>query len=784
MIIATKFADASLRGAFPGEDVSIKIGFAKLLEQLALDPNTLSPKRDCYIVTSDDITSARDKARFEEAAASKHPDTKIIFVNKGNRNVYPDGCVGVDIVLEKASKDQIRDAISGIVSHDLDHVEKKVIGRAPVDKISKKEVSGFKLSRARAQRAENNNGEVATTSVNGMPILVVEGTHILITQAVDEDGTPTDPPVFYSVNNLGEYNPVYPDGSPIEVDEYGNILDPHIVLDDDGEIVLDEDGFVMIQEIPEDIINDTLGSNANNLSLYDTNSENPTTPEGNGLFFDDPTHVVGETMDLKSNLKSMLDDASKMSDLTRLVREMNASAVIKDLVQTNSTYAGIEEKLASLKDAIYVILADRSYVTAEERFAKIHAIMHDRVFYNATGNTLIEQLTCEIVDIIVSKASAIINDRLDELNKAIRRTAEAGITQDTEARLAGLGDERASIIAELFGVQTDLKTLLYDTDSFITSVNNKIATSCDEVTDMDDINMQLKARGLTITDSATMQAVAQLITVSTLVPEKYRELEVKVAAERELIQKLLKTEEEILDAQKLVVEQMRKKGLEGKIVVQGVLKKTLNIFVGADNVGKTIIPYLYAKYKSKQNCHVLLLNICKNDKFKNYNINTIPYDDFVTNMILQDFTVVKASIADEVASAQQFITALLKAADWYNYIYVVMDDDQTNLFNVISPDVYSVNYIVDTNPDRLDAMRLFIDSSKRDNVAERIFINRCNVSLRSILARLNKLDSIDYRICVTPEIPEITDGCLSGFDPFGISAVSVAFEEIHRYAES
>ena len=107
-----------------------------------------------------------------------------------------------------------------------------------------------------------------------------------------------------------------------------------------------------------------------------------------------------------------------------------------------------------------------------------------------------------------------------------------------------------------------------------------------------------------------------------------------------------------------------------------------------------------------------------------------------------------------------------------------------NLFNTIAPDVYSVNYIVDTNPVHLEQTKTFIDSINLENVAERIFINRCNVNLKPILDKLGKLDSWDYQICKVKDIQEITEGSLIGFDPYGISSVTVNFEELHRHVKS
>lgn len=801
MLVSTKNSDAIIRKALAGNKrASTTIAFPKMIEQFALDPNATQPTRQCYIVTNDDITSNREKQQFEAAAASKHVDTKIIFINKGSKEMYKDGCPGIDLVLQKPNDVQLKEALAKVISGEVESRTERELGAATIEHITQAPEGagkGYKLSRERAKRPERRGRGSVSVSATGMPIVVVEGKQMFISQATDEDGTPVEPPKYYAVANSGEFMPTYPDGTPIECDEYGNILDPNIILNDDGEPVFDEDGVVLLQDIAvmetegATTAEDVLTSNVNNLKTYDeVENESNQSTEGGADFFTPPVGMdIAEptshvNTDTKSNIAGRLEDATKVSDLSILLREMNASAVIKDLIQTNSTYYGIEEKLRAISDAVFVIMNDKSYTTAEERFNKIHALMHDRAFYNAQGNTLIEQLTMEIVDTIVTKATGIINKRIGEIDTAIKNSAQGDWEQDQPAKLAGLADERASIVVELASLEADIKQLMLHTDGFIKDVGNEIATRTDLITGDEDVDLWFKARGAAVTDAASVSALKSLLHLSADVPEQYKELEHKIKTEQMLLRKLLQIEEEIAEAQKLVIERMKSRGIEGKVVVQSTLKKTLNIFVGGQDVGKTIIPYLFAKYKSKQNAHVLLVNISKHDKFNNYGINTIPYDDFVTAPVLQDFACVKGSIADDVAAAQQFITVLTRSADYYKYIYVVLDDEQTNLFNVIAPDVFSVNYLVDTNPTRLQHMRTFIDTVNLENVAERIFINRCSVSIRPILDRLGKLDSIDYQICKVDEIPEIVDAGLSSFDPYGISSVSYAFEELHRHVKS
>lgn len=804
MICSTSTANALLRKV-AGRNKTVVCSFNKMIEQFAVDPTVMSPPRELYVVTNDDITTTKLKAAFEEAAATKHVNTKIIFVNKGKKEFYQNGCPGVDAVFQGTKTDELLKVIGDVLRAGVAEADQIEIGAAPIDKVHVQKQTTYKLPRERAKKPEQRRKGTIGTSVTGMPIVMVEGRQLFISQATDpQTGVPVEPPRYYAVSSDGQYMPTYYNGEPIETDEFGNIMDPFICLDETGAPMCDEDGYVTMdeeamakeeeqqREKEASTAEDVLVSNTSGIKTYDEVEKATSTDSDLGVDlgvkestgFGTPTPTPVQTTDIKSNIISRVEDYEKVSDLSLLMREMNASAVIKDLIKTNSTYYGIEEKLKSLQDAIFVIMNDRSYSTMNEKYSKIIALLHDKNFCNAAGNTMIEQLTTEIVTMVVRKAMDYSDKRINEINDAIKRTSAEEFVQNQPAKLAALTDERTSIIVELMNLECDVKELQFNTDGFIKDVGDNISKRIDINSGNEDFDTWVKARGATVSDAASLTAIGNLLQLSVEVPEQLDTINTKIKSAQLLLRKLLQIEAETHDAMKVWIEKLRNRGIEGKIEAQTLLKKSLNVFVGTDNVGKTIIPYLFAKYQSKQNCHVLLVNISKNSKFEQYNIKPVDYDEFATSPILDDFVVVKGDIPDEVAAGQQFIATLTRAADYYKYIYIVMDDNQVQLFNLIAPDVFSVNYLVDTNPVHLEKTRIFIDSVNLENVGERIFINRCNVNLKPILDRLGKTDSYDYQICMVPDIPEITDGSLSGFDPYGISSVTITFEELHRHVKS
>ena len=115
MIISTNKSDMMLKRSL-GKDKTVIIAIDKMLDQFALDPTMMNPKRDAYIVTNEDISAKRLKDKFEQALASKHPATKVIFINKSSKPIYQQGLPGLDAILQKPKPNDITQTISAVTA--------------------------------------------------------------------------------------------------------------------------------------------------------------------------------------------------------------------------------------------------------------------------------------------------------------------------------------------------------------------------------------------------------------------------------------------------------------------------------------------------------------------------------------------------------------------------------------------------------------------------------------------------------------------------------------------
>lgn len=668
MIIVTSKSDTMMKKVFSRDDVSI-IAIDRMIEQFSLDPTMANPVRQCYIVTNEDISASKTKTQFESAAACKHPNTKIIFINKSSRPIYAQGLPGVDAVLQKPKSNDIQRAVSAVCSNDV------------------------------------------------------------ISQVVEQDlGAPVIP----------EYEPPKPQTAPGMFDE--SMLEDTPV------------------EPPVDL---------------------PPVPEP--PVYEPETPVVTE--DKGSGIVDRIRSAGTVADVSTLMREIQASELIKDLIDSNTTYAGIEEKLKSINDTIFTILSDTRIKSLDEKLSKVHAILHDKAFFSAKGNTLIEQRLEEVIDTICVQTSSLLQQRLNEIDTAIRKVESQKDFDVNHARLSGLNEERANIIMELRTMQVEIDDIFKSTDRLTIGTATYIAEGSDNITGNEMINMHLKARGAQVISDDTVSAVrAALDLASSKVPDTFKEMKIKIISEIKLMGKLFDLDSEIIAAQQAQINFLKAHNVEDSVVADTILKKALRVYVGDEFTGRSIIPYLISRYKSRQNANVLCIDLTGSSKYHQYGIQYTGLDTYMVEQNQKEFMLVAGSVENSVAAAQRIVSTLLRAADYYRVINVVMSTEQRELFSTISQDVLSVNFIVDTNVNRIDKMRDVIQECTVENVGRRVIVNRCDIPVRSIVSRLGLDDSIDFQICTIPTIPVVSDASINGFNPYGVSSVDLIMEDVVKHA--
>lgn len=492
---------------------------------------------------------------------------------------------------------------------------------------------------------------------------------------------------------------------------------------------------------------------------------------------------IEEPEERPSTVIDSFKTASSIADISVVMREVTAESIIKDLYQTSSTYAGIEDKLKSINEVIYNILNDETEKSLTIKLNKIHAVLHDKAFYRAKGDTLIEQRLEEVIDTICDRVSDLVNTKVGELDKAIKTVYDNSGVGIDNTRLASIADSYNSINLELMKLHADTENVMEQCDKLLTDMATTVGEKEASQTQSTIINEQLEARGQMIVTDESLSLIRKAMDMSAdKVPTTFYKLLQNVDSELRLYRKLTDCDHEALIAQQNLINMLKAQNIEETVVARTAIKQSLRLFVAPEGTGRTIIPYLMSRYKSRQNSNVLLVDITGTVKYDQYNIAHDTIDNNKIEFPCKEFEVISGTIDNSIATAQIFMTALLKAADYYRIINIVLTPEQADIIATLVPDTLSVNYIVNTDNKSIAEVRDMISNMNTENVAKRIIINKCDIPVSEVIKTLGLEDSIDYQLCQIHNIREIAESALKHYDPYGVSAVDLEMEEALRHA--
>lgn len=478
-------------------------------------------------------------------------------------------------------------------------------------------------------------------------------------------------------------------------------------------------------------------------------------------------------------------NCNSIADVSIVAREITATKVVKDLLSENNEYVAIEEKLKALQQRIYAVMTDPTIPTLEEKWDKVRAITYDRSYYAAKGTTILEQRVEEIIKALGNKTQELLRQRMEDVDRAIIFYKNS---QHIEAidfpRLSSILDTRANLILDLAVIKKELISIFQSTDNLTAETSKEIVNTNTRVTGMPIIDNQLKARGEALTSSEGLEVINKILTAATINSQNFIEFQNSVELTNRKVAELLRTDDEIIEAQSEIIKYLSSKNIEETIVANSMIKKVLRIYTGEEGTGRTIVPYIISKLRSKTSANVLYLNLTGDNKLKDYSVCAIDFYDWLDTGVEKQFCVVAGEINLEnmESIAQRLSNMLVKVADYYRVINVILKPDQKILLDILMPDVLSINYVTDMNIKNLEKTKELIENTTMANVAQKVIVNKCSHCTEGIVNRLGLGERINVGYLKVPYIPQVVECALNGINPSEIDIVQDLFTEVLHHA--
>ena len=487
------------------------------------------------------------------------------------------------------------------------------------------------------------------------------------------------------------------------------------------------------------------------------------------------TKSEGKEPELVTRMKR----AQSVADVANLMRETNAETLLKDLAKDNANYSILENKLHALREDIANVMVDGS-INMEQRLSKVRTIMYNKKYFTTQTNTIIEQYVSEIIESLTSNTIGLLDERLHQIDESIKLSARYGNGAQNFGRLTGINEERANIIMDLNTLKQEVQEIGVKAVDTLHDITSEVAAKNQELTGNNIIDNNIKAHGSFIVDGDVIETLRNILLCADSSTDLFKTAVQKITAMIEAYNKLVSLDKEQIAATNEMVKYLKAHNIDDTVIANTLLKKSLRVFTGIEGSGRSIVPYILSKRKSKENCNVLLIDLTGTCKYEDYGIKSYDIADYKANRYENDFVVVTGTCTS-VESAQNLTAILTRAADFYRVINIVLPTDNKDVFDVIAHDVRVINYLTTTKRRSMEAIKDFMSITSYENVGQRVIVNDTSATLTELSQYFGLLDRIDVGIISIPHIKQIELCSLNGLDPTTIDAVNEAFAEVSKY---
>ena len=492
-----------------------------------------------------------------------------------------------------------------------------------------------------------------------------------------------------------------------------------------------------------------------------------------------PQSTPRETVErAKSRMELNIENIKDFHDWDYYTQCLKRDAVMRELLEENATFQGVVQMLNVLDTEIKGVFYDRG-LTTEQKFEKIMDIGNKRSQLMATHNDIVSKKVMEIVETITSSARRVTEELVVEHRDALEMLNKQDRNLMDESHISKAIDSRSAIVIELMSLHRSVLSLLHtvgaDVQDFIVNMNKNLPS------DNEFINSMVGKAGIVNIPTNTQEIANKLMgVIRETVAEKpgtLAALDKYVTDFIDAIVRMLKSDEDIIEEQQQMIRLLKAHKVEDIVVVDGVLKSVLNVFVGADGSGRTATTLVWAGCQTRRR-NTLVIDLSNNSKVEDYGVNTVDLDTFMRSRIDKPLCVVRGKVAD-IEELGDLVVELKTRLDYYAYIDIVLDDTQVDYVKFLADESLTVNYITDCTNESIAKIAAVYSQVVTNNVAYKLIMIDPPVSVLDIANRAG-VDPTSTKCISIPYVQKVKTCSVVHDVPYEYPEVRAVYEEAFR----
>lgn len=482
-----------------------------------------------------------------------------------------------------------------------------------------------------------------------------------------------------------------------------------------------------------------------------------------------PAENVGKIEDYLAGIKSFEDWSLFKEHLTK-------DSVVKQLINENSEYTGLINMLDVLDRRIETVWRD-SALSAEQKFDAIKSIGLEKSAVRAASNSINVEKVISIISTIVLSAQRTVEDKLASLDTALYKisTDKSAITDTTYIDKAI--EERTKVQLELLNLSRGIVDIYKSIEGLVTDEIKELDANLPSANQF--INNMVSPIGIQIFTPQNTTVLAnrlmRCLQENTIIASQ---LEESVNQIIEHLFELCDKDEEIIRYQQNLINLLKSNRVEDVIITNTLLKKSLRLFVGADNSGRSATAIVWCGILSRRQ-NTLLIDLTGRAKFRDYGINPMRLDDFMTSRTEMPFLCVESKSIPTPEELDDIVNQLKSRLNYYPYINVIVAPEDVEGLKQLSDDALCVHYITDCSTTSIKVMRDVVKNHTSTNIARKLVTIDTPVSPLMIADSVG-IDPTTVRIITLPNVMAVRSCALRHDKPYEYTDVVRIFEEAFR----
>lgn len=735
---------------------------AKIIEQMSIDP-AVSGMNACVLGARD--VQGINRQKVNQALHKKHPDVCVVYLyQKDKEEELLD--TPFKKIIKKVTPDAVKEAVDSYIDEHLVGEGKAVVSR---DARAAKPITSKPVDRALPQGAAKGKLARSAASAREREQKKSDEVEIQFDSALE---------LYYFLDPLGKM--VYCDSKTRKP------LSPAQVQAQKDRIASDLGGKPKTRRAPrgkdaeksgaasDDPFADVLASigteEGEEFTAGAEGEEQPVIPPATSEFSPPPATSGREVYSMEDNIASIKD----FHDWGVLKEALQKDNAVRQLLEENSSFAGCVQMMSVLDEEIKQVYYDVG-LTAERKFERILEIGGRRSTLMATHNDILAKKVLSIMDAVTISARRTVEEVLLDHRRAMEQITVSEKDIMSEKKLGELLTKRTEAEFELLALIKSIITLYQAMDLEV----NDVILSLDKKLPSDNefINQMVGSAGTILTPTNTKEVAKAMMQALQSNRMQFSLLQDSVMKVIDAIHNILQKDSAIIEHQQHMIKMLKAHRVEDAVVLDGVLKSILHVYVGTYDVGTTATTLTWSGCLSRRR-NTLLVNLMENNKLHGYGVEPVMLDDFLRERIERPLCVVEGAIKDS-ENLMEIIRELKTRLDYYAHVNVVCDAEDIETIKILASEALTLNFITNCTTSSMEDIALAYKAVQVENVARKLILIDPPIDVLALANRM-KVDVTTTKCVTIPNLPKVKMCGVVLEKPYEYQEVRMAFEEAFR----